>query len=227
MTGERCFTLTGQPMDTPFAIFGLGGTLSVIVQLIILGAIVIWLALVWYTYADARRRLEDRLLVRTATAAALIFPLIGTVVYVIVRPPEYLEDRLERELEMDAAAARLASADFRACPHCEEMVGSTYLRCPHCMSKLRDPCGSCGRALDPEWLLCPYCEAEIPGVTPSPEEQAREQRRREREAERLAAEEEEAAAYEEEPQYEEPATEEDFAVVEEVDLFTDDRETNR
>ena len=174
-------------MQTPTAIFGLSGTLDVIVQLVILGAIVVWLALVWYTYADARRRLEDRLLVRTATVAALIFPLIGTVVYVIVRPPEYLEDRLERELEMEAAAARLASADFRACPECEAMVGSSYLRCPHCMSKLRDPCGSCGRPLDPDWLLCPYCEAAIPGVTPSPEEQARERRRLEREAERSAA----------------------------------------
>lgn len=171
-------------MTTPLAIFGLGGTLDVIVQLVILGAVVVWLALVWYTYADARRRLQDKLLVRTATAAALIFPLIGTVVYVIVRPPEYLEDRLERELEMEAAAARLASADFQACPHCEEMVGASYLRCPFCMSRLRDPCGSCGRPLDPDWLLCPYCEAEIPGVTPGPEEQAREQRRREREARR-------------------------------------------
>lgn len=174
-------------MNSPLAIFGLSGTLDVIIQLVILGAVVIWLALVWYTYADARRRIEDRLLVRTATVAALIFPLIGTVVYVIVRPPEYLEDRLERELEMEAAAARLASVDFRACPHCEEMVGSSYLRCPYCMSKLRDPCGSCGRPLDPEWLVCPYCEAEIPGVTPSPEEQERERRRRERELERAMA----------------------------------------
>lgn len=174
-------------MQTPTAIFGLSGTLDVIIQLVILGAVVIWLALVWYTYADAKRRLEDKLLVRTATVAALIFPLIGTVVYVIVRPPEYLEDRLERELEMEAAAARLASVDFRACPHCDEMVGSSYLRCPFCMSQLRDPCGNCGKPLDPEWLLCPYCEAEIPGVTPSPEEQERERRRRERELERAMA----------------------------------------
>lgn len=206
-------------MQTPLAIFGLSGTLDVIVQLVILGAVVIWLALVWYTYADARRRLDDKLLVRTATIAALIFPLIGTVVYVIVRPPEYLEDRLERELEMEAAAARLASADFRACPHCEEMVGASYLRCPHCMSRLRDPCGSCGRPLDPDWLICPYCEAEIPGVTPSPEDQERERRRRERELDRMR--ESEAVAVEEE--YDVAAVDESghFAT-EEVDLFAEE-----
>ena len=209
-------------MQTPLAIFGLSGTLDVIVQLVVLGAIVVWLALVWYTYADARRRLEDRLLVRTATVAALIFPLIGTVVYVIVRPPEYLEDRLERELEMEAAAARLASADFRACPHCEEMVGSSYLSCPHCMSKLRDPCGSCGRPLDPDWLICPYCEAEIPGVTPSPEEQARERRRLEREAERMAAAGDEPDTVVEEYDEAEYEPGGQYAEEEEVDIFSEE-----
>ena len=207
-------------MQTPLAIFGLSGTLDVIIQLVILGAIVIWLALVWYTYADAKRRLDDRLLIRTATIAALIFPLIGTVVYVIVRPPEYLEDKLERELEMEAAAARLASAEFRACPHCDEMVGSSYLRCPHCMSKLRDPCGSCGRPLDPEWLLCPYCEAEIPGVTPSPEDQERDRRRRERELERMR-DDEAGEIIEEYDVVAEDATGE-YQVEGEVDLFAEE-----
>ncbi len=207
-------------MQTPLAIFGLSGTLDVIIQLVILGAIVIWLALVWYTYADAKRRLDDKLLIRTATIAALIFPLIGTVVYVIVRPPEYLEDKLERELEMEAAAARLASAEFRACPHCDEMVGSSYLRCPHCMSKLRDPCGSCGRPLDPEWLLCPYCEAEIPGVTPSPEDQERERRRRERELERMR-DDEAGEIIEEYDVVAEDATGE-YQVEGEVDLFAEE-----
>jgi hypothetical protein len=96
-------------MTLPLAIFGLDGLFNMVAQLIVLAAIVIWLALVWYTFTDARRRLEDKMLIRSATAAALIFPLVGTVVYVIVRPPEYIEDRIERELEMEAAAARLAT----------------------------------------------------------------------------------------------------------------------
>ena len=154
-------------MTLPLAIFGLDGLFNMVAQLIVLAAIVIWLALVWYTFADARRRLEDKMLIRSATAAALIFPLVGTVVYVIVRPPEYIEDRIERELEMEAAAARLASSDYQACPHCEEIVGGQFLRCPHCMRKLRDACVACAKPLDPDWLLCPYCESEIEGVTPA------------------------------------------------------------
>jgi hypothetical protein len=39
---------------------------------------------------------------------------------------------------------------------------------------------SCGRPLDPSWNICPYCEAEIPGATPT----ARRRRRREAERDR-------------------------------------------
>lgn len=154
-------------MTTAPAIFGLeSGTLNTIVELALLGSIVLWLALVWYTYSDARRRVGDPLLVASATLAAILFPLLGTIVYVIVRPPEFLDDVRERELEMAAAQARMASQEFQLCPHCQAPTGRDFLRCPLCLKRLRDTCGACARPLDADWLVCPYCDADIPGVTP-------------------------------------------------------------
>ena len=100
-----------------------------------------------------------------ATAASL-FPFVGTVVYLIVRPPEYLEDVRERELEMAAAEARLASIEQLACPHCGFEVEKAFLRCPSCLRRLKEPCTVCGKPLDPRWRICPYCEAEV-GQLPS------------------------------------------------------------
>jgi predicted amidophosphoribosyltransferase len=57
---------------------------------------------------------------------------------------------------------------FALCPHCDYEVKQDFLRCPSCLRKLKDPCGNCAKPLDPDWKLCPYCEAEIPGVTPAP-----------------------------------------------------------
>jgi hypothetical protein len=71
--------------------------LNTAVKLLILVLVVVWLALIYYTFADARRRIADPMLVACATAASL-FPFVGTVVYMIVRPPEYLDDVREREL---------------------------------------------------------------------------------------------------------------------------------
>jgi RNA polymerase subunit RPABC4/transcription elongation factor Spt4 len=155
-------------------IFGIkNNTISLVVDLVILFLVVIWLALVYWTYADARRRIGDPMLIGCATAASL-FPFVGTIVYMIVRPPEFLEDVHERELEVRAAEARLHDLNYHICPHCDYEVEKDFLRCPSCLRKLKDPCVACGRPLDPEWKICPYCEAEIPGKTPV----ARRRRRR-------------------------------------------------
>jgi len=143
------------------AIFGIDSSgLDLAVRLIILALIIIWLALIYWTYADARRRIADPMLVACATVASL-FPFIGTIVYMIVRPPEYLDDVRERELEMQAAEARLHSLGYLLCPHCDHEVEKDFLRCPHCQRKLKDPCVSCGKPLEPEWAMCPYCETEV------------------------------------------------------------------
>ena len=151
------------------AVFGIDNEgLSLVVNLLILFAVVIWLALVYWTYADARRRMTDPMLIGCATAASL-FPFVGTLVYLIVRPPEYLDDIRERELEMQAAEARLHAAGYQLCPYCDAEVERDFLRCPSCQRKLKDPCPSCARPLDPAWRICPYCEAEVepPPGTPA------------------------------------------------------------
>jgi Double zinc ribbon len=156
--------------------FGIkNNTISLVVDLVILFLVVLWLALVYWTYADARRRIADPLLVGCATAASL-FPFVGTIVYMIVRPPEYLEDVRERELEMQAAEARLAELGYHLCPHCDYEVEKDFLRCPNCLRKLKDPCKSCGKPLDPMWQLCPFCEAEVSTIQSAPR---RARRRRE------------------------------------------------
>jgi hypothetical protein len=106
------------------------------------------------------------MLIGCATAASL-FPFVGTIVYMIVRPPEFLDDVRERELEMQAAEARLAELGYHLCPHCDYEVEKEFLRCPNCLRKLKDPCKTCGKPLDPMWKICPFCESEVGGgITP-------------------------------------------------------------
>ena len=81
------------------AVFGINSDgLNLAVNMLILFLVVIYLALVYWTYMDAIRRIEDPMLVVCATVASLL-PFVGTILYVIVRPPEYLEDIHEREVE--------------------------------------------------------------------------------------------------------------------------------
>jgi len=148
------------------AIFGITNDgLNLAVNLLLLFLVVLWIALIFWTHSDAKRRVADPMLVGCATAAAF-FPFVGTIVYMVVRPPEYLEDVHERELEIAAAEARLAAAHEHACPYCEYPVERAFLRCPSCLRRLKEPCGTCNKPLDPRWKICPYCEAEVPDRAP-------------------------------------------------------------
>jgi hypothetical protein len=147
----------------PLAIFGItNDSLNLVATLFLLMLVVLWLALIVYTYLDARRRISDPFLVACATVASF-FPFIGTAVYAIVRPPEYLEDAHERELEIKAAELRVRQLREQTCPNCESPVEKNYLRCPHCQRRLKDPCPSCGKPVDPRWGLCPFCETNLGG----------------------------------------------------------------
>ena len=157
------------------AVFGIENDgLNLAVNLLLLFLVVIWLALIYWTFADARRRIADPLLVGCATAASL-FPFVGTIVYLIVRPPEYLEDVRERELEIAAAQARLESLEHHHCQYCGFEVEKAFLRCPSCLRRLKEPCTVCAKPLDPRWKICPYCEAEV-GQAPPEARRARPRR---------------------------------------------------
>jgi hypothetical protein len=145
------------------AIFGITNSgLNLAASLVLLMLVVLWLALIVYTFLDARRRISDPFLVACATIASL-FPFIGTAVYAIVRPPEYLEDAHERELEIKAAELRVRQLKDQSCPNCEYPVEKDFLRCPNCERRLKDPCPTCSNPVDPRWTLCPFCESTLRG----------------------------------------------------------------
>ena len=169
----------------PFAIFNISNNgLNLAVTLFVLMLFAVWLALIVYTYLDARRRVSDPFLVACATIASFI-PYIGTAVYAILRPPEFLEDAHERELEIRAAELRVRQLTELSCPNCEYPVEKNYLRCPNCQHSLKDPCPSCGKPVDPRWAVCPYCESALEGRSRRrpPERRRRPPEERERRAE--------------------------------------------
>jgi hypothetical protein len=151
----------------PIAYFGIESSgLSLVIDLLILFAVVLYCSLVYWTYADARRRIADPMLIGCATAASL-FPFVGTIVYMILRPPEYLEDVRERELDLQAAEARLHELDNSLCPHCDYRIERDFVRCPSCLRKLKERCTNCARPLDRAWTICPYCETDVPTAKPA------------------------------------------------------------
>lgn len=127
---------------------------KLIVNLLYLFTFVLYLSLAKWVYADAKRR---GAMAFYWTIVALLFPVAGWIIYLIVRPPEYLEDARERDLEIKAKEAMLNGGEL-ACPSCMKPIDKDFLICPSCRRRLKKSCPSCGRALNTSWAICPYCQ---------------------------------------------------------------------
>jgi len=123
-------------------------------------AVVFWLALAFWVYKDARRRIDDPWLVGIAALLGLVPPYIGPLVYMLFRPAETLEDVRARGVELRALEEHLGRGR-PACPMCSTTIEADYLVCPVCTTQLREACTHCEAPLEPLWQVCPYCAHEI------------------------------------------------------------------
>jgi hypothetical protein len=121
--------------------------------------VVFWLGLAFWVNRDARRRIDDRWLVVTATLLGLV-PFLGPLVYLMFRPPETLADARAREIEIAALESRLLVAP-PLCPVCRSGIDPNYLVCPVCTTQLKDPCRSCSKPLERLWQVCPFCATPV------------------------------------------------------------------
>ena len=123
------------------------------VTIALVGGIVIW------TFRDIRARSRDFLAQILATLLVIVLPVIGFVVYLMLRPRETLAEAYERSLEQEALLQAIEEPEV--CPGCGQRVKSDYLYCPACHTRLKKACPECGHPLHLRWSLCPYCGASI------------------------------------------------------------------
>ena len=150
-------------------------------NLVVLFLVVVWIALIAWTFLDARRRIQDPVLVACATGASL-FPYVGTIVYSILRPPEFLEDAHERELEIRAAELRVRQLEEQSCPNCAYPDRAQLPALPELPRPGQGPVRVCEKPIDPRWTICPYCETPQRRAPEPPARVSREERPREERA---------------------------------------------
>lgn len=128
--------------------------------------IVLWLATILWAYRDIRDRSRDTIAQVIGIALVTVFPILGVVLYLLVRPGESLRDVFERELEEDALLFELRGSG--ACPNCRRPVNDEFLYCPHCRTVLRDTCRACGRSTAVTWRACAHCGAVLRDQSATP-----------------------------------------------------------
>ena len=119
----------------------------------LMGGIAIW------TFRDIRSRSRDVLAHILATLLVVVLPIIGLVIYLMLRPQETMADIYERSLEQEALLQAIEEPEI--CPGCGQRVKGDYLHCPACHTKLKTGCPMCNRPLHLRWSICPYCGTSV------------------------------------------------------------------
>jgi len=123
-----------------------------------------WIAMGIWTFNDIRSRTHDWLVILLAVTLVLIFPLIGFVLYLMIRPKATLAEIYDRALEEEALLRELE--ETRTCPQCGLPVQEGWVYCPNCHNQLQHSCPTCGKLARNEWEICVFCGAPQKTVRP-------------------------------------------------------------
>lgn len=114
-----------------------------------------WVAMGIWAFNDIRTRSRDWLTIILACLLVLIFPIVGLVLYLMIRPKQTLADVYDRALEEEALLREIE--ETLACHTCGIPVKDTWIYCANCHAQLQHTCHNCGNLVRNEWDICVYC----------------------------------------------------------------------
>lgn len=133
--------------------------------------VLLWLAVVVWAVRDIRARSRSFFAALLVLVLVAFLPVIGLVVYLLVRPRETLAEAYDRALEQEALLRQIE--DRQVCPTCGRPTQPNWFLCPACHTHLRQPCLVCQSPLELQWTICPYCgHLQTPGDSNGASEQS-------------------------------------------------------
>jgi hypothetical protein len=123
---------------------------------------VLWIATAYFVWRDARRRSSSPAFQLLALLLGFLPPFLGALVYLVIRPPRTLDE--ERAFALEEQSLRELESDpvaMRPCPSCGKDIEVDFIVCPYCRTQFARRCHGCDRVLRLGWAVCPYCAEEV------------------------------------------------------------------
>lgn len=140
---------------SPELINSIATVVGVIVAIIGAFVFAFWAAVGIWTFNDIRSRSRDWLAILLSVLLVLVFPIIGWLLYLMIRPKQTLADQFDRALEEEALLREIEES--LACTNCGVPVSQEWVYCPNCHSQLQHSCPNCGHLVRNEWQICVLC----------------------------------------------------------------------
>ncbi len=125
---------------------------------ILLYLVLLWLASAYWAYRDLQSRTANPIAPYLAAVFIILFTpflfVFGILLYRLIRPHETVEEANERAL---AQEAMLREMQTQHCQTCGRRVEADWLICPYCRGRLRTLCPACSRIYELDWQVCAWC----------------------------------------------------------------------
>jgi RNA polymerase subunit RPABC4/transcription elongation factor Spt4 len=156
---------------SPELINNIATTVGVVVAMLGAFLFAFWVAMGIWAFNDIRGRSRDWLAILLACLLVLVFPIVGLILYLMIRPKNTLAEVYDRALEEEALLRELE--ETQACSSCGVPVKDAWVYCPNCHNQLQHSCVSCGKLVRNDWQICVYCGADQVAPQPQPASAAR------------------------------------------------------
>jgi Zn-finger nucleic acid-binding protein len=84
-----------------------------------------------------------------------LIPVVGWIIYLIVRPSETIDEIYWGDLER--RYLKYEAKDLGDCPRCGTQLYPGFIFCPTCKKRLKRKCSNCEVYVDLEYKYCPHC----------------------------------------------------------------------
>ncbi|MCD4756114.1 hypothetical protein K8R20_00650 [bacterium] len=128
--------------------YNLLGTLLGIVSLIF------WVVVISWIWVDSGERTTSRWM-RVFYAFIGIIPVLGWIIYLIVRPPETIDEIYWGDLER--RYLKYETSELNDCPRCATQLYPGYIYCPNCKCPLKTKCPQCEVYVSVNYKYCTTC----------------------------------------------------------------------
>ena len=131
------------------------------VLFLVLYVALLLVALAYNVVRDARRRSTSIPFAIFAFLLAFVPPFLGALIYLVIRPPRTLAEERSLALEQQMLEEPPSGTETRPCPTCGRDIEEDFVICPYCRTQFARRCTVCERRLRLGWPVCPYCASEV------------------------------------------------------------------
>lgn len=119
----------------------------------------LWLAIIIWVTKDVLQRSQSILFQAFAILLVIIVPILGVLLYLIVRPSKTRKERYYEELERSMLEGE-NQTELNTCAKCLTPADKDYSYCPNCGESLKKSCSKCKKTFPNIWSICPFCGKE-------------------------------------------------------------------